>query len=59
MRYCFKVQNLCPFFRPSLTDSYGGQPVFHCRNVVQASEARIDGFEDDDENYYDDGILFF
>ena len=31
--YCFDVENLCPFFRP--VDTYGGQPVFLCRNVVQ------------------------
>lgn len=52
-RYCFSVQNLCPFFRP--LDNYGGQPVFHCRNVIQVSESRPEGYEDDDENYYDEG----
>lgn len=35
---------------------YGGQPVFHCRNVVQVNEWRSDGYEDDDENYLDDSI---
>jgi|SanBayMetagenome_1026888.scaffolds.fasta_scaffold297662_1 hypothetical protein len=44
---------MCPFFRP--VDTYGGQPVFHCRNVVQVVESKLDGLEDDDENYYDDG----
>ena len=39
-------------------DSFGGQPVFNCRNVIQTTEDKIDGFEDDDENYYDDGKLF-
>jgi hypothetical protein len=51
---------MCPFFRP--VDTYGGQPVFHCRNVVQVVESKLDGLEDDDENYYDDGkyiILVF
>lgn len=33
---------------------YGGQPVFHCRNVVQMNEWRSDGYEDDDENYLED-----
>ena len=48
---------MCPFLRP-IDDTFGGQPVFHCRNVVQASESdKTDGFEDDDENYYDDGLL--
>lgn len=51
-RYCYDVQNMCPFFRP--VDTYGGQPVFHCRNVVQVVESKLDGLEDDDENYYDD-----
>jgi hypothetical protein len=36
---------------------YGGQPVFHCRNVVQVNEWRPDGYEDDDENYLDDNLL--
>ncbi len=54
-RYCFNVQNLCPFLRP-IDDTYGGQPVFHCRNVIQAAEAdKTHGLEDDDENYYDEG----
>lgn len=35
---------------------YGGQPVFHCRNVVQVNEWRSDGYEDDDENYLDNEI---
>ena len=47
---------MCPFFRP--VDTYGGQPVFHCRNVVQVVESKLDGLEDDDENYYDDGKTF-
>lgn len=51
-RFCYTVQNQCPFFRP--VDMYGGQPVFHCRNVVQVNEWRPDGYEDDDENYVDD-----
>lgn len=55
LRYCYNVQNLCPFFRP--VDMYGGQPVFHCRNVIQVNEWRQDGYEDDDENYYDDNLL--
>ncbi|RNA11226.1 hypothetical protein BpHYR1_017186 [Brachionus plicatilis] len=50
--YCYTVENMCPFFRP--TDSYGGQPVFHCRNVVQVMESKPDGYEDDDENYIDE-----
>ncbi|CAF0889059.1 unnamed protein product, partial [Brachionus calyciflorus] len=53
-RFCYSVQNLCPFFRP--VDNYGGQPVFHCRNVVQVIESRPDGYEDDDENYFDDDL---
>lgn len=49
---------MCPFLRP-IDDTFGGQPVFHCQNVVQASETdKTDGFEDDDENYYDDGMKF-
>jgi len=34
-------------------------PLFHCRNVVQVTEERPDGYEDDDEHYYDDGIFKF
>ena len=55
-RYCYNVQNLCPFLRP-IDDSYGGQPVFSCRNVIQVSEEKTDGYEDDDENYFDDGMM--
>ncbi len=57
-RYCFNVQNMCPFFRP-MDDNFGAQPLFHCRNVVQVTEERPDGYEDDDEHYYDDGIFKF
>ena len=53
LRFCYNVQNLCPFFRP--VDNYGGQPVFTCSNVIQATEYKQDGYEDDDENYHDDG----
>lgn len=58
-RYCYTVENMCPFFRPM--DSYGGQPVFHCRNVLQVMESRPDGYEDDDENYIEQGLnlIFF
>jgi len=54
------VQNECPFLRPS--DTYGGQPLFNCRNAIQAKEGKADGYEDDDENYTDDGtftLIFF
>ncbi len=39
-----------------MDDSFGAQPLFHCRNVVQVSEERPEGYEDDDEHYYEDGI---
>jgi len=51
------VQNECPFLRPS--DTYGGQPLFNCRNAIQAKEGKADGYEDDDENYIDDGKRIF
>ena len=49
---------MCPFFRP-MDDTFGAQPLFHCRNVVQVSEERPDGYEDDDEHYYEEGKSFF
>ncbi len=51
------VQNECPFLRPS--DTYGGQPLFNCRNAIQAKEGKADGYEDDDENYTDDGTFTY